>query len=302
VDAVDFAAAAISAVVADEKVTLAAPVADRHPTGNPIAAGGALGRLGCAAMTDQEIRLYGIPLSHPVLAVREMLERKGLEYRYVELLAGTHPAALWALGFRRATVPAMRLPGGRRVQGSLAIAQALEQIAPTPSLYPADHAARTAAESAERWGEAVLQPIPRRLIRWGLRRHLRQRQWFARVASPLPAPAVAGWLLTPIVPLFVYQAHATDDRVRQDLAELPAVLDRVDQLLETGVIGGEDVGAADLQIASSVRMLLAMEDVNRFVAGRRAQAFALKVLPEYPCVPAALPPNWLQLRPTAAGS
>jgi len=253
-------------------------------------------------MTAQTIRLYGIPLSHPVLAVRGMLERKGLAYRYVELLAGGHPLALWALGFRAATVPAMRLPSGRRVQGSLAIAQALEQIAPAPSLYPsarAARAARAAAENAERWGEAVLQPIPRRLIRWGLRRHLRQRQWFATVASPLPAPALAGWLLTPIVPLFVRQANATDERVQQDLAELPALLDHVDELLGRGMIGGEDVGAADLQIASSVRMLLAMEDAGRLIVGRPAEAFALKVVPDYPPVPATLPADWLQPRASA---
>ena len=86
-------------------------------------------------MPGREIRLYGIPLSHPVLAVRGMLERKGLTYRYVDLLAGTHPANLWALGFRRTTVPAMKLPDGERVQGSLAIARALEQLRPDPPLY-----------------------------------------------------------------------------------------------------------------------------------------------------------------------
>src|SRR6202043_2675536 len=107
-------------------------------------------------MPDRQIRLYGIPLSHPVLAVRGMLDRKGLPYRYVQLLGGVHPPSLWALGFRNATVPAMKLPDGRRVQGSLAIAQALEQVAPEPSLYPTDPAARQTAQHAERWGESVL--------------------------------------------------------------------------------------------------------------------------------------------------
>ena len=83
-------------------------------------------------MADARIRLYGIPMSHPVMAARGMIERKGLDYRYVELLAGAHPPSLWALGFRGMTVPAMRLPDGRRVQGSLAIARALEEVAPAP--------------------------------------------------------------------------------------------------------------------------------------------------------------------------
>jgi hypothetical protein len=35
-------------------------------------------------MAETTIRLYGIPLSHPVLAVRGMLDRRALSYRYVE--------------------------------------------------------------------------------------------------------------------------------------------------------------------------------------------------------------------------
>ena len=226
-------------------------------------------------MTERPVRLYGIALSHPVLAVRGMLERKGLAYRYVELLGGAHPLSLLALGFRGVTVPAMRLRDGRRVQGSLAIAQALEELIPDPSLYPSEPGARAAAKDAERWGEAALQPVPRRLIRWGLRHRLRQRRWFADVASPLPAPALMGILLSPVVPAFVRQAGASDERVQRDLAELPGLLDEVDRLLEIGVIGGDELGAADFQIGATVRMLLAMQDVGRLVAGRPRRALRL---------------------------
>jgi glutathione S-transferase len=227
-----------------------------------------------------------------------MLAHKRVAYRYVELLAGAHPPSLWALGFRGATVPAIRLPDGRRVQGSLSIARALEQIAPTPPLYPPEPAARAAVVKAERWGEVVLQPIPRRLIRWGLRRHLRQRQWFADVASPLPAPKIAGALLTPIAPIFARIAGASDGQVQRDLSELPALLDEVDRLLQQGVIGGDQRNAADFQIASSVRMLLAMSDVGRLLAERPATTFAVRVLPEDPDIPAALPPEWMAAAPT----
>ena len=249
-------------------------------------------------MADAPIRLYGIPMSHPVVAVRGMLDRKGLEYRYVELLAGAHPPSLWALGFRGITVPAIRFADGRRAQGSLAIAAALEEVAPSPSLYPSEPAARAAAQAAEGWGEAVLQPVPRRLIRWGLRASLRQRQWFADVATPLPAPAVTGWLLTPLTPVFVKLVGADDDGVRRDLATLPGLLDEVDRLLGSGVIGGAELGAADFQIAASVRMLLAMEDVGRLVAGRPAEAFARRAAPDYPAIPAVLPLDWLPAAPT----
>jgi glutathione S-transferase len=240
-----------------------------------------------------EIRLYGIPLSHPTLAARGMVERKGLPYRYVSLLGGMHPPALWALGFRGATVPALRLADGRRVQGSLEISQALEEIAPSPSLYPADPAQRAAAQEAERWGESVLQPVPRRLIRWGLNHHLSQRRWFAEVATPFPAPAVMGVALTPLVPLFVAQAGARGPRVRRDLAELPALLDHVDDLIARGVIGGAELGAADFQIGTSLRMLVAMRDVGATLAGRPAQTLARRVLPDYPEIPAVFPGDWL---------
>ena len=56
-------------------------------------------------MVESSVRLYGIPLSHPVLGVRGMLERKGLTYRYVELLGEVHdhfPARQRAARFDKA--------------------------------------------------------------------------------------------------------------------------------------------------------------------------------------------------------
>lgn len=242
------------------------------------------------------IRLYGIPLSHPVLGVRAMLDFKRLRYRYVELPAGAHPPLLWALGFRDGTVPAVTLPDRRRVQGSLEIAQALEQLAPSPSLYPLDPAARAAVSNAERWGESVLQPIPRRLIRWGLSRHLRQRQWFADVASPLPAPRLAGVLLTPVAPVFARIAGASDAQVRADLEQLPDLLDEVDRLVVEGVLEGDQLNAADFQIAPSIRALLAMSELTSLVADRPAATLARRVVRNYPEIPPVLPADWIPSR------
>jgi len=253
-------------------------------------------------MAERPIRLYGIRLSHPVLAVRGMLDRKQLPYRYVELLGGLHPPSLLALGFRRVTVPAMKLPDGRRVQGSLGIAQALEHIRPAPSLYPAEAAARQAAQDAERWGEATLQPVPRRLIRWGLSHRAQQRRWFADVATPFPAPAVTAVTLAPLAPVFAHQVGAGNEQVRRDLAELPGLLDEVDRLIQRGVLGAEELGAADFQIGTSVRMLLAMQDVGQLVQGRPAESLALRTQPDYPDIPAALPPEWLPAPVSAAAA
>ena len=57
--------------------------------------------------------------------------------------------------------------------------------------------------------------------------------------------------------------------------------------------GGMELGAADFQIGSSVRVLSAMQDVSRLMAGRPAESFARRVVPDYPEVPAALPADWL---------
>lgn len=233
-------------------------------------------------------RLYTIPLSHAGLCAVGMLEQQGTPYREVSLPGGLHPVALRALGFHGPTVPALRLADGLHVQGSRAIAQALDAAAPDRGLFPADPQARAGVEAAERWGEEVLQPVPRRLIRRGLRDHLRQRQWFADVASPFPAPRVMGALLTPLVPLFIAQAGATPERIRRDIAELPGLLDHVDALLADGTIGGAQLNAADWQIGTGVRMLLAFEDVGSLVAGRPAEAHARRVQPDYPAIPAAL--------------
>jgi glutathione S-transferase len=75
---------------------------------------------------------------------------------------------------------------------------------------------------------------------------------------------------------------------------LPELLDRVDRLVDEGVIGGAELGAADFQIGSSVRVLLAFDDVGRLVAGRPAETLARRVVPDYPEIPAVLPPEWIR--------
>src|SRR5919109_3563343 len=105
--------------------------------------------------------LYGLQLSHPALAARAMLERKGIEHRVVDLLPGMHPVQLRMHGFRGGTVPALSIDG-RRLQNSRRISRVLDEIEPASPLFPADADARRAVEEAERWGELVFQDTPRR--------------------------------------------------------------------------------------------------------------------------------------------
>lgn len=236
-------------------------------------------------------RLYGIPMSHPVITARLALARKGVAAQERTLLAGAHPLLLFAMGFRASTVPALRLDG-TRVQGTLKITRALEGAIPAPPLYPADPAARAAVEAAERWGEQVLQPIPRRLIRRTLVLSGPQRRWFAETTMPLPFPGLVARLLPPVARVFARMVGSNAESTRADLAGLDDVLAHVDALIADGVIGGPELNAADCQIAPSVRMLLAFADLHdRVAAHEPATALALRLVPDYPGIPAALAPK-----------
>ncbi|ADB50450.1 hypothetical protein Cwoe_2024 [Conexibacter woesei DSM 14684] len=47
------------------------------------------------------------------------------------------------------------------------------------------------------------------------------------------------------------------------------------------MIGGEEPNVADLQLASSLRMLSTFADARRLLDGRPADALARRVFPEY---------------------
>jgi glutathione S-transferase len=240
-----------------------------------------------------QAKLYSLSTSHPAMAAAGMLEHKGIEFRTVDLLPGMHPLLVRAAGFRGGTVPALRLDG-RRIQGSLEISRALEQVVPDPSLFPADAPARREVEDAERWGEEVLQTVVRRLFRWAARNSQRVRTWIAGDVVGMPAPALMGYLNAPVALVMARLVSADDDTARAELARLPEVLDHVDTLIERGTIGAKAPNAADFQVLSSVRVLLAFEDLKGHFAGRPCAAAATNLFPRYPGdVPAALPREWL---------
>lgn len=239
--------------------------------------------------------LYGVHSSHPSHAARLMLEHKGIEHRVVNLVPGTHAALLRPLGFRSGTVPALKLEG-RRVQGSRAISRALEEAQPEPPLFPADPEMRTRVEEAERWGDEVLQPVPRILAGWITVHRPELRTRMAREAG-VPFAGILGPINRPVAMYFARKHGGSDDELmRRTLASLPAALDRVDELLEEKTIGGEPRNAADFQIGTSVRLLLTIEDLAPILEGREAARFAMELMPDYPTgIPAGLAPaEWLE--------
>jgi glutathione S-transferase len=236
-------------------------------------------------------RLLALATSHPAHSARLMLEHKGVDHRISNLVPGLHPLQLRALGFRGATVPALRIDG-RRIQGSREISRALDALVPEPALFPSHPRARARVEEAERWGEQELQELPRRLFRWAAADQLAVRRWLAEVVG-LPAPGLAGAINLPIAMLFARRSQAAGPRVRADLARLPGMLDHVDELIATGVIGGAPT-AADFQIAPSVRLLMSFDQLRAAVAGRSAGELATRLLPRVPePIPAEIPSEWL---------
>ena len=241
-----------------------------------------------------EGKLYVIPGSHPSRAAGLMLEHKGIPYKRVDMIPGPiKQAQLRLMGFPGDTVPALKL-NGRKVQGSREISRALDEIQPEPPLFPADAKQRSAVEEAERWGDEVLQSMPRRVIWNALSRDNSELTTYSEDANlPVPAPIAArsGGM---VVALAKRRNDATDENVRRDLIELPAVLDHVDELIKDKVIGGEDLNAADFQIAPSLRLAMTLEDLRPAIESRPAGELAMRVVPHFPGhTPAVLPADWL---------
>ena len=248
-------------------------------------------------------RLYAIPASHPSTAAALMLERKGVDYRRVDLVAVISKVVLRLLRFPGATVPALKIDG-RRVQGSRAVARALDELRPEPPLFPADPERRRAVEEAERWGDEVLQDVPRRLSWWGIKRDRAALGSFIEGARLGVPHGVAVRTSGPLVWASARFNGATDEAVRDDLAALPGMLDRIDGWIADGVLGGAEPNAADYQIATSVRLLLNFEDLEPLVRDRPAAALARRLVPDYPGrVGRVVPREWLEpLERARAGS
>jgi len=207
-----------------------------------------------------------------------MLESKGLDYKAIWLLPGLHPALLRTRGFRGGTVPSIKIDG-RKLQQSRAISRALEEIRPDPPLFPADPERRREVEEAERWGDEVLQDVPRRIVRWLSVHRPETRVMIAREIG-VPFPRFAAWINAPSAR---YMANKVDSNreIRNAIAAVSEVLDHVDELIATGVIGGDPPNAADYQIATSVRALLTVRDLDRATRGRPAADHAMRLVPEF---------------------
>jgi glutathione S-transferase len=190
------------------------------------------------------------------------------------------------------TVPGIKFEDGEKVQGTLKILRRLEERVPEPKLYTGAE-----VEEAERWGEAVLQPIARHIVWPTFARHPRAMYEYqeGQKSPKLPMPVVLA-----AAPLIIRVERmlndVTDDAViRKDVQDLPGHLDKIDAWIADGVLGGEQPNAADLQIAPSIRLIHTIGDVRPLIAGRPAEELAFRWFDPLPgsTPPGVLPREWL---------
>lgn len=235
-------------------------------------------------------KLYVVHGSHPCEAVKRALDLKGVQYKLVEFPPPMH-VPFQRLRFGARTVPGIRFENGEKLSGSTAILRRLDVLAPEPKMYP-----DTRVEEAEAWGESVLQPIARRLLWRAFRFDAGPMHGFQAGGRlpPLPRPVVRA-MAPMIIAAESRMNGVSDEAVRADLQALAGHLDHVDELITEGVIGGDPPNAADLQIASSLRLLLKLGDVRAMAGDRPATALAHRLFGDQAGdVPAGtFPADWL---------
>jgi glutathione S-transferase len=246
-----------------------------------------------ATMARIQPKLYVLPGSHPCVAVEAALAMKSIGYDRVILLPMSQ-ILVGPLRYGGTTVPGMRI-GGERLVGSRAIMRRLDELVPEPSLLPpvGDPSYAKVLE-AERWGDERLQSVPRRILDVAfLRRPATMESYAGDTKLLLPRP-----MLRPALPLtarmMAIRNKANDEAARADVAALAGQLDRIDDWIADGLLGGEQANAADLQIGSTIRLLMSIADVRPLIEGRPAAQLTRYFPPmvgEIP--PGLLPAEWL---------
>jgi glutathione S-transferase len=224
------------------------------------------------------LKLYVVHGSHPCAAVEKAMSLKGLSYDVTEWPPPPH-APMQQVLFGARTVPGLKIDG-EKVSGSRTIMRRLDQLAPEPPLFPADAEARSRVEEAERWGDEVFQPIARELLWLGFVHRPAAMVSYSE-HSRLPLPAAAIRVSAPLIARLGARLNRTNDGVaRSDMQALPAQLDKIDAWIADRTIGdSERPNAADLQLASTIRLLLTVADARPLIDGRPCAELAMRLFP-----------------------
>jgi glutathione S-transferase len=245
--------------------------------------------------------LYVIPGSHACRSGILMVEHKQVPYRRVDVLTLTHPVVAKLRGFdaggqrrtagdrrtrpirsgdRLGTVPALAA-GEERISTNHGIARFLDDRHPEPPLFPADPAERRAVEEAERWANETFQMAARRTaLVWPVREPAAASRCTGdgRMGYLLYRHELTRRLIIPMIGRVIFAANPSTER--EVLAELPAMLDRIDAWIVDGVLGGAQPNAADFMVAPSLALILSRPDTLPLFDGRPALELVDRLLPE----------------------
>jgi glutathione S-transferase len=246
-------------------------------------------------------KLYVIPGSHACRSAILMLDHKQVAYRRVDVVTLTHPVVARLHGFdagrqtrtagerrplplrfgdRLGTVPALAA-AGHRVSTNRGIARFLDDRHPEPPLFPADPGQRRAVEDVERWANETLQMAARRIaLAWAVRdpTALSRSSADGRMGHLLYRRALTRRLIIPMIGRLAFNVDRATDR--DLLADLPAMLDRIDAWMADGILGGAELNAADFMVAPSLALILYRPDILPLLDGRPALELVDRLLPE----------------------
>jgi glutathione S-transferase len=246
-------------------------------------------------------KLYVIPGSHACRSGMLMLEYKRVPYKRVEFVTLTHATMVRLHGFdsggetRAAggkrplalrmgdmfgTVPGLA-DGDKRISTNHRIARYLDERHPESRLVPADPEQRAKVEEAERWANGELQMAARRIIFSAAVRDpasMARASGEGRLGALLYRQELARRLICPWIGRLVFATSPADDG--QLLDQLSAMLDRVDGLIDAGVIGAPEPNVADFMVVPSLGLILYRPDVRPLFEGRPALELVDRLLPE----------------------
>ena len=226
--------------------------------------------------------LYVVHGSHPCATVERALELKGIPFKIVEFPPPMHMAVMKLL-FGKRTVPGPQ--GQRREDHRLARDPApLDELRPEPALLPADPAERAQVEAAEAWGDEVLQGLVRRVLWPTFKAHPEAMATFSDGSKLPPIPVPVLKLIAPVATRIEMKANAATPATYPVDLRTPAgaCSTAIDGWIADGVMGGEQPNAADLQIATSLRLLMAFADLRPLIESRPRGQLALRLFPEFP--------------------
>jgi glutathione S-transferase len=245
-------------------------------------------------------KLYVIPGSHACRSAILMLDHKQVPYKRVDVVTLTHPVVSRLHGFdaggetraagrRRTlairfgdllgTVPALAA-GDARISTNRRIARFLDQRHPERPLFPADPEQRRAVEEVEAWANGPLQMTARRIpLGWAVRDPAGAARAVGdgRMGYLLYRSELVRRLVIPQIGRRIFAAGGRADA--ELMAELPALLDRIDGWIGEGVLGGDQLNAADFMVAPSLALMLYRPDVAPLFEGRPALELADRLLP-----------------------